>query len=121
MKFVEMDPSTTFRQQLASADSHPVVLINRFSVPPGFEPDFLELWQEDAAFMLDHGCLGAQMHKGTEGSTSFVNIALWENAQAIAKAFASEEFQSLIARYPDTCTISPHLFTRIAVPGVCVA
>lgn len=116
-----MDSATTFQQQLASAENGPVVLINRFSVPPDFEAEFLDLWQKDAAYMLAHGCLSAQMHKGTEGSTSFVNIALWENPQAIARAFGSEEFQSLIARYPDTCTISPHLFTRIAVPGVCVA
>ncbi|SFK75811.1 Quinol monooxygenase YgiN [Amycolatopsis sacchari] len=120
MKIVQLDPATTFQQQLAGSGTGPVVLINRFTVPPEFEAEFLSLWQEDAAYMLSHGCLSAQMHKGTEGSTSFVNIALWENAQALARAFASEEFQGLLARYPDTCTISPHLFTRIAVPGVCV-
>jgi quinol monooxygenase YgiN len=121
VKLVEMDPGTTFQKQLAGAGNGPVVLINRFSVPPEFEEEFLELWQEDASFMLAHGCLSAQLHKGTEGSTSFVNIALWENPQALARARGSDEFQRLIARYPDTCTISPHLFTRIAVPGVCVA
>ena len=121
MKFVEMDPGTTFQQQLASAGTGPVVLINRFSVPPDFEEEFLTLWQQDAAFMLAHGCLSAQLYKGTEGSTSFVNIAQWENPQALAKAFTSEEFQGLASRYPDTVTTSPHLLTKIAVPGVCVA
>ncbi|MDT3442174.1 MULTISPECIES: antibiotic biosynthesis monooxygenase family protein [unclassified Pseudofrankia] len=81
----------------------------------------MRLWQDDAAYMLSNGCLSAQMHKGTEGSCCFLNIAVWENAQALATAFKSPEFQELLSRYPDSCTVSPHVFKKIAVPSVCVA
>lgn len=121
MKFVEMDDHTTFAQQLASQDDTPVVLVNRFSVPVEHEEEFLALWGEDARFMLGHGCLSGQLHKGTEGSGSYVNVAVWESAAAMAKAFRSPEFQALLGRYPDSCTVSPHLFNRVAVPGVCPA
>ncbi|MEB3980066.1 antibiotic biosynthesis monooxygenase [Mycobacterium sp. 663a-19] len=121
MKMVEMDTATTFMEQLGSADTSPVVLINRFTVPPECEAEFLSLWQEDAAYMLAHGCLSAQLHKGTAGSNSYINIALWENTQIFARAFWSTEFQSFALRYPDQVSASPHIFTKIAVPGVCVA
>lgn len=121
MKFVETDPDTTFAQQLAAADGEPVVLINRFHVPRGEEEEFLARWQQDGAYMLAHGCLSGQLHRGTEGSGSYVNVAVWENAQALAGAFSSPEFQELINRYPDSCTVSPHVFKKVAVPGVCVA
>jgi len=121
MKFVEMDPNTTLARQLASTDESPVILINRFHVPGSADREFLDHWQEDAQYMLTHGCLSGQLHQGTEGSGSYVNVAVWENAQTLARAFTSAEFQQLVNRYPDTCTVSPHVFRRIAVPGVCIA
>lgn len=121
MKFVEMDPDTTFAQQLATQDDGPIVLVNRFHVTPGDEDEFLALWQEDGSYMLAQGCLSGQLHRGTEGSGSFVTVAVWENAQTLARAFASPEFQRLMSRYPDSCTVSPHVFKKVAVPGVCVA
>ncbi|NTF83981.1 antibiotic biosynthesis monooxygenase [Agrobacterium rhizogenes] len=121
MKLVEMDKNVTFFQQIQTEDTGPVVLINHFHVDPADEEEFLNMWQVDAAYMLRAGCLSGQMHKGTEGSASFINIAVWENAQTLGRAFMKPEFQELIARYPASATASPHLFRKLAIPGVCVA
>lgn len=118
---IEMDENTTLANQLSGTQPGPVVLINRFHVPPEDEETFLELWQQDARFMMAHGCLSAQLYKGIEGSSSYVNVAVWESSQDMARAFGDPEFQRTIARYPPGCTASPHLFQKVAVPGVCVA
>ncbi len=67
------------------------------------------------------GFISAQMHRGIAGSTTFVNIAVWESAQALRAAFFSPEFQAQMARYPDSTVARPHLFQKVAVPGICVA
>lgn len=119
VKLVEMDKDTTFFQQLASQDDGPIVLVNVFHVDVEDDKEFLTLWQDDAAYMLRSGCLSAQLHKGTEGSGSYINVAVWENVQALARAFQNPEFQKLASRYPESCTASPHVYKKVAVPGVC--
>jgi hypothetical protein len=44
-----------------------------------------------------------------------------ESARALGEAFRSPEFQAGAARYPDDAVATPHVFRRVAVPGVCVA
>ena len=62
VKIVEMDSATTCFRQFASQEEGPVVLVNRFEVPPADEKVFFELWKEDAEFMKAHGCISAQLH-----------------------------------------------------------
>jgi len=50
-----------------------------------------------------------------------VNAAVWESARALGQAFRSPEFQARVARYPEDAVAAPHVFKRVAVPGVCVA
>jgi hypothetical protein len=50
-----------------------------------------------------------------------VNVAVWESARALGEAFRSPEFQARAARYPEDAVAAPHVFRRVAVPGVCVA
>ncbi|WP_063005813.1 antibiotic biosynthesis monooxygenase family protein [Nocardia salmonicida] len=119
VKIIEMDTHTTFMKQLAGSGSEPIVLANLFTMSPEDEASFLELWAEDAKYMLSHGCVSGQLHKGTEGSTSYLNYAVWESVEALARAFRSEQFQSLLHRYPSSVSASPHVFTKFAVPGVC--
>ncbi|MEU3010165.1 antibiotic biosynthesis monooxygenase family protein [Nocardia asteroides] len=119
VRLVEMDAHTPFIKQLASEDDCEITLVNVFTMSPADEKEFLELWVEDAKYMLNHGCISGQLHKGTEGSTSYLNFAVWENATALATAFRSEEFQALLRRYPPSVSASPHVFTKFAVPGVC--
>jgi heme-degrading monooxygenase HmoA len=118
----EMDEQTTYRQQLQEGGDRPVVLINQFNVAPEDVARFLEVWADDAAFMKQHpGFISTQLHRGTAGSCTFMNVAVWESSRAPGAAFGSPEFQQRAARYPDSAIAAPHLFERIAVPGICVA
>ncbi len=117
----EMDERTTFMQQLRE-DTGPIVLINQFNVAPDDVERFLEVWADDAAFMKQQsGFISTQLHRGTAGSSTFMNVAVWESSTALGEAFRSPEFQKRAARYPEGAVASPHVFERIAVPGICVA
>jgi hypothetical protein len=50
----------------------------------------------------------------------FLNHAVWESVQAFRNAFGDPQFQATFARYPDSTLASPHLFQKVAVPGICV-
>jgi heme-degrading monooxygenase HmoA len=116
-----MDDLVTYVQQLQEDDG-PVVLINQFNIAPGDAERFVEAWADDAAFMKQQpGFVSTQLHRGTAGSATFVNVAVWESARALGRAFGSPEFQARLARYPDSTVAAPHVFTKVAVPGICVA
>jgi quinol monooxygenase YgiN len=120
MRLREVDERVTYRQQL-EADDGQVVLINQFNVAPDDVERFLEVWADDAAFMQQQpGFISAQLHRGTAGSTTFVNVAVWESASALGRAFGSPEFQVRAARYPDSTIAAPHVFKKLAIPGICV-
>jgi heme-degrading monooxygenase HmoA len=117
----EMDERTTYMKQLRE-DSGPVVLVNQFNVAPEDVDRFLAVWADDAAFMKTQpGFISTQLHRGIAGSTTFMNVAVWESARALGEAFASPEFQQRAARYPDDAVAAPHVFEKVAVPGICVA
>jgi len=121
MPLREMDEHVTYRQQLQEDDG-PVVLINQFTVPPEDAAPFIAAWTDDAAFMKQQpGFISTQLHQGTAGSATFVNVAVWESARALGHAFRSPEFQARVARYPTSTIAAPHLFKKVAVPGICVA
>ena len=118
----EMDEQTTYLQQLHKEDDRAVVLINQFNVAPEDADRFLEVWADDAAFMKRQpGFISTQLHRGTAGSSTFMNVAVWESSRALGAAFRSPEFQARAARYPESVVAAPHLFERVAVPGICVA
>ena len=99
-----------------------VVLMNEFNVAPEDVEQFLEVWADDAAFMKQQpGFISTQLHRGTAGSSTFVNVAVWESSRALGEAFGSPEFQERAARYPESAVAAPHVFERVAVPGICVA
>ena len=117
----EMDERTTYLEQLRE-DKGPVVLINQFNVAPEDAERFLEVWADDAAFMKQRpGFISTQLHRGIAGSSTFMNVAVWESSRALGEAFGSPEFQQRVARYPDSAVAAPHVFERVAVPGICVA
>jgi heme-degrading monooxygenase HmoA len=120
MQLQEMDEQVMFRQQL-DHDTGPVVLINRFNVPQEDAERLVQAWAEDAAYMKQQpGYISTQLHRGIAGSSTFINVAVWESAHALAKAFGSPEFQAHMSRYPDGTVAAPHLFEKIAVAGICV-
>jgi quinol monooxygenase YgiN len=121
MRLREMDDHVTYVQQLQEDDG-PVVLINQFNLAPDDTGRFLEVWADDAAYMKQQpGFISTQLHQGTAGSTTFINVAVWESARALGRAFSSPQFQARVARYPDTTVATPHVFKKVAVPGICVA
>ena len=121
IKLAEMDPRVTFAEQLRQ-EAGPVVLVNTFVVAPEDADRLLEVWAEDAAFMKRQpGFISTQLHRGIAGSTTLVNVAVWESAAALRAAFVSPEFQAHVGRYPESATTTPHLFEKVAVPGICVA
>jgi heme-degrading monooxygenase HmoA len=119
MELREMDKQVTYMEQLQGDDGS-IVLVNVFNVAPEDADQFVEVWAEDAAFMKEQpGFISAQLHRGTAGSCAFVNVAEWESSGALGAAFRSPEFQQHMGRYPDSAVVSPHVFKRVAVPGIC--
>jgi heme-degrading monooxygenase HmoA len=120
-KLIEMDPRVTIFQQMEDVGG-PVVLINKFEVGPEDVDRFVAAWSADAAVMKRQpGFISTQLHRGIGGSTVFLNYAVWESPEDFKRAFANPEFQSKLKDYPSSAVGSPHLFRRVAVPGVCVA
>ncbi len=65
-----------------------------------------------------------QLHRGIGKSSVFINYAVWESMeyykQAINKMLFTPESQSPLLKYDDdSLIISPHLFKKVAVPGIC--
>jgi heme-degrading monooxygenase HmoA len=121
MQLRNMDERVTYPQQLQE-DTGPIVLINQFNVAPEDADGLLDAWAEDAAYMKRQpGFISTQLHRGTAGSSTFVNVAVWESARALGAAFSSPEFQQSVERYPESTVASPHVFEKVAVPGICVA
>jgi heme-degrading monooxygenase HmoA len=119
-KFVEMDENVTLFAQMEEPVGQ-VILINKFNVEPGDIDQFLKAWAADGAVMKRQpGFVSAQLHRGIGGSSVFVNCAAWESSQHFKRAFQNPEFQSQLANYPASVVGSPHLFKKIAVPGICV-
>jgi hypothetical protein len=50
----------------------------------------------------------------------FVNYAVWESVEHFKRAFTNPEFQAKMQDYPSSSAASPHLVTKVAVPGICV-
>ena len=118
----ELDPQVTFRDQLEAAGDGPVILINTFTVAPEEAGAMLDTWTADSAVMRRQpGFIRAQLHRGVAGSSVFVNYAVWESAAHLKAAASTPEFLAAIARTPGSAVARPHLFEKVAVPGVCVA
>jgi len=122
-KFVEMDESNTLKDQMESEVTGPVILINKFNVKSDEVEQFLKVWEEDATqFKNQAGFISAQLHKGIGKSTVFVNYAIWESLKhfknAVDKVMGPDP-QSLLNKYPKSLVVSPHLFKKVSVPGIC--
>lgn len=115
-----LDPVVPIFQQLG-ADVAPVVLVNIFNVSEADIPTLLEAWEADANWMKQQpGYISTQLHRGIAGSTVFMNYALWESVAHFRAAFNHPEFKKALAHYPSSAVASPHLFTRLTVPNLCV-
>jgi heme-degrading monooxygenase HmoA len=120
LTFQEMDDHVTYMEQLQANLDGAVVLINKFTVPPDRLEQAIEAWAEDAAFMQRQpGFTSTQLHRGAAGSSTLVNVAVWESAAALRSAFTRPEFRARLSHYPEGTITSPHVFTEVSVPGIC--
>jgi quinol monooxygenase YgiN len=122
-KLSEMDENVTLKDQMENQAVGPVVLINKFNVDSDEVEQFLKAWKEDATKFKDQsGFISAQLHKGIGKSTVFVNYAVWESLEHFKNAVDNvigPDFQSQLSKYPKSLVVSPHLFKKVAVPGIC--
>ncbi|MGI9010594.1 MAG: antibiotic biosynthesis monooxygenase family protein [Nitrososphaeraceae archaeon] len=125
-KFVEMDNRVKFKDQIEEKIDGSVILINKFNVEPGKVEQFLKDWGEDATnFKQQPGFISTQLHRGIGKSSVFINYAVWESIEhykkAIKKILFSSKSQSPLLKYDDeSLVLSPHLFKKVAVRGICV-
>lgn len=116
-----LDPSFPIERQIA-IDTGPVVLVNLFTLDKADERTFLDTWQDDAAFMKRQGgFISTQLHRAVGDSPAYLNYAVWESTAHFRAAFTNPEFRAKLSAYPASAVASPHLFRKVAVPGICVA
>ena len=119
VKLEEMDENTKFLTQM-EVNVSPVILINKFNVKVDKIDEFLRAWTASAAIMKKQpGLISAQLHRGIGDSSVFINYAIWESTEHFKKAFNNPEFQFSIEEFPAMPIASPHLFKKVAVPGIC--
>jgi heme-degrading monooxygenase HmoA len=116
-----LDPSFPIERQLA-VDASAVVLVNLFTLDKADEEPFLTAWQDDAAIMKRQpGFISTQLHRAIGESPTYLNCAVWQTTADFRAAFTHPEFRAKISAYPASAVASPHLFQKVAVPGICVA
>ena len=116
-----MDPAFPIERQIA-LDASPVVLVNVFTLDKADEQTFLNAWQDDAIFMKKQpGFISTQLHRAIGESPTYLNYAIWESTADFRAAFTHPEFRAKLSGYPSSAAASPHLFQKVAIPGICVA
>ncbi|MBY5522005.1 antibiotic biosynthesis monooxygenase [Rhizobium leguminosarum] len=116
-----MDPAFPIDRQIA-IDASAIILINLFTLDKADEQAFLDAWQADATFMKrQRGFISTQLHRAIGESPAYLNYAVWESTADFRAAFSHPEFRAKLSAYPSSAVASPHLFQKVAVPGICVA
>ncbi|MXN77927.1 antibiotic biosynthesis monooxygenase [Burkholderia sp. 4701] len=115
-----LDPEFPIERQLP-IEAAPAILVNVFTLDLPDEPAFLQAWQEDAAFMKRQpGFISTQLHRAIGARPTYLNYAVWESTAHFRAAFTHPEFRAQLTAYPASAVASPHLFQKVAVPGICV-
>ena len=119
-KFVEMDEHVTLSRQMEEEGiSVPIILFNRFTINPEDVDGFLKAWTDDATLMKQQpGFTSTQLHRDIAGSTTFVNYAVWDSVAAYKNAVSKVDVRSRLSNYPASTVVSPHLFKKVAIPGI---
>lgn len=116
-----LDEKFPIERQLA-VEAAPVVLINLFTLDVADERRFLDAWKDDAEFMKRQpGFISTQLHHAIGESPTYLNYAVWDSTEAFRGAFTHPEFIAKLAAYPSTAVVSPHLFQKVGVAGICTA
>lgn len=82
---------------------------------------FLKDWATEAArFKQQPGFISTQLHRGIGGSSTFNNYAVWESAARNKEAVHNINPLPRLSELPASIVVSPHLFKKVAIPGICV-
>jgi heme-degrading monooxygenase HmoA len=120
VKIAEMDERIPLEKQL-DEDVGPIVVMNKFNVDPQEVDEFMQVFAKTTeTFKQQPGFISAQLQRGIGRSTTFVNYVIWESAGHFKQAFNRPEFKSNMAKVLPNTVMSPHLFKKVAVPGICV-
>jgi len=116
-----LDPVVPIERQL-EASATPVVLVNIFTVAEADIPALLTAWENDANWMKRQpGFISSQLHRAIGGSCMFLNYAVWDSVDHFRAAFTHPDFRNALGAYPSSAVAQPHLFSKVAVPNLCVA
>ena len=116
-----LDPAFPIDRQIP-IDAASIVLVNVFTLDKADEQTSLQAWQVDADFMKRQpGFISTQLHRAIGESPTYLNYAVWESTSDFRAAFTHPEFRAKLSAYPSSAVASPHLFQKVAVPGICVA
>jgi quinol monooxygenase YgiN len=120
-KIIEMDERISIFKQ-TDEDVGSVILINKFNVDPKESDQFVKAWAAEAGkFKEQPGFISTQLHRGIGGSGTFINYAVWESAAHFKKAVNNVmDPNDRMSGFPPSTVASPHLFKKVAVPGICV-
>jgi heme-degrading monooxygenase HmoA len=102
-------------QQQSIETSNESASENEISETPG------QLPSTQREVQVTPGFISAQLHRGVAGSSTFINYAVWESTSQFKQALSNPQFQAKMSDYPASVMASPHLFKKIAVPGICVS
>lgn len=120
VKVIEMDEKVTLNTQLQE-DVGAVILINEFTMNSEDVDQFLKTWASAAEISKKFpGVISTQLHRGIGGSSVFVAYLVFESTETIKQLYNNPDFQSKISEYPASTVVYPHIFKKVAVPGICV-
>jgi Antibiotic biosynthesis monooxygenase len=118
--FIEMDDHVKFLSQLEE-NVGPIIFINKFTVNHKDVNEFFEGLESRCHILQEPTwVISAQLHKGIGGSGTFINYAVWESTAQLKKAVNNTDFQTMLSKYPASTIISPYIFKKVAVRGICV-
>lgn len=118
----ELDQYVTHDEQVKDPAEGPVVLVNIFHVDPAEMDDLVSRWGDIIrTYKSAPGFISAQFHRGTGGSGTLLNYAVWESIAHYAACYNDPAFREMIADYPAGAVATPHLFRKEAIEDVCVA
>ena len=119
---VEMDEQVGIFTQMEE-NVGPVILINKFSVGPEDFDKFLKAWATEAKkFKQQTGFISTQLHRGIAGSRHLRQLCSLGLLPPLFKRAVNSVMnsQDRMSAYPASTVASPHLFKKVAVPGICV-
>ena len=118
VQFRELDDRVPFAQQLGESGG-PIVFMNIFHVAPEDVDAFMEARTADGEFMKQQPGLNPRNFiAGSPAARPSSTSPSGTRSKRSAPPRAAPEFQASLARYPDSAVASPHIFNKVAVPGI---